>query len=110
MPLLIVPKGWTPSKIKRQGRDELGRRVQRTYKRHETTGKVNGFEHETAEGRQHSFCEFPTVSSEVRPSDFGMTKPQLLDLLAELKQRFPTRRAVRRNSGLVIPGEDITWR
>lgn len=98
-----------PSRIVRQGRDSEGRRVQRTYKRHDGTGRINGFEHETADGRQHAAVELPTVTAEVRPSDFGMTRRQMFDLLADLTRRFPPKPPRRTRSGLILPGEDITW-
>lgn len=107
-PLLIAAKGWTPMRIRRQGRDAQGRRVQRTYKRHESTGQVNGFEHETADGRQHALVQPPTVTAEFRPSDFGLTRAQFLELMRVNVTAFPPRQP-RRQGGLVIPGEGITW-
>lgn len=106
-PLLIVPKGWTPTRIRRQGRDRQGRRVQRTFKRHETTGRVNGFEHETADGRQHAALETETITAEFHPSDFGLTKQQFVELLKFNVRAFPT--PPRRHGRLIIPGQEMTW-
>lgn len=107
-PLLIVPKGWTPSRIVRQGRDVKGRRVQRTFKRHESTGKVTGHETQHADGRQDALVTAPTVTAEFRPSDFGLTRQQFLEVLAVNVRTFPPKQA-RRQGGLIIPGEGITW-
>lgn len=107
-PLLIAARGWTPSRIKRQGRDAQGRRVERIYKRHESTGQINGFEHRHADDRQSALVQPETVTAEFRPSDFGMTRQQFMELLRVNVNRFP-KKARRSTSGLVIPGEDITW-
>lgn len=82
--------------------------MQRTYKRHEDTGQVNGFEHQHADGRQDAVVEIPTVTAEFHPSDFGMTRQQFIDFLGATVKRFPAKKA-RRESGLIIPGEGISW-
>jgi hypothetical protein len=96
-------------RLRRQGRDAQGRRVQRTFKRHDGTGQINGYEHEHADGRQDALVQPPTVIAEFRPSDFGLTRQQFIELLGVNVRHFPPKQA-HRSGGLIIPGEEITWR
>lgn len=106
--LVIVPRGWTPATVVREGRDATGRRVKRTYKRHEDTGQVNGYEHTHADGHQDAKVQIPTVTAEFHPSDFGMSRQQFMDFLGVTVKQFPPKKP-RRQGGLVIPGEGISW-
>lgn len=104
-PMLIIPAGFRGD-ITRAGRDSDGRRVETTWKCRDDTGRIGGFEHRPATtmgtaGKQHAAVAPATVVKTLRASEFGLTVPQMRDLLATLGARLTPPKP---RSGLILHG------
>jgi hypothetical protein len=105
-PLLIVPAGFRPEQITRQDRDRSGRRVETTYKRRADTGRIGGYEHRPATtmgtaGMQNATVCPPTVTRQIRASDFGLTVEEMRRVV-EATGALLTR--PKPHGGLILPG------
>jgi hypothetical protein len=70
--------------------------------RDEETGRRAGHHVDHADGRRDAVVTPPLKRVEIHASDFGMTVPEMTDLLRRTYQTFPDKPATQ--SGLLLPG------
>ena len=70
--------------------------------RDEETGRRAGFHVDHADGRRDAVIEAPLRTVQIHASDFGMTVPEMMDVVRRTYQTFPDKPQT--DSGLLLPG------
>lgn len=68
----------------------------------EETGRRAGYHVDHADGRRDAVIEAPLKTVQIHASDFGMTVPEMVDLVRRNLGLFPDKKPT--PSGLILPG------